>query len=319
LHFALGKALEDRAVDETAFEHYRQGNEVRAAGAHYDPGAGTALIEEMEQLFSAEFLAGRRDSGCKSNDPIFIVGLTRSGSTLIEQVLASHSAVEGTGELPDVILIARELEQSSPGGAAAGWNNYPGILRELDATGFRRLGETYLERTRIQRQTHRPFFTDKMPNNWFHVGLIRLILPNAKIIDARRHPLACGFSNFRQHYAEGQEFTYDLEHFGLYYRDYVRLMAHFDKVAPGTIYRVIHEHLLTDPEGEIRRLLEFLGLPFEETCLRFYDSKRPVRTISAEQVRRPIDATRIEQWKRFERWLDPLKQALGPSLETWDR
>jgi tetratricopeptide (TPR) repeat protein len=318
LHFALGKAMEDRASDEVAFEHYRCGNAIRAAEAQYDPNATTSLIEQMERLFTAEFLEQRRDQGCKAKDPIFIVGLTRSGSTLIEQILASHSLVEGTGELPDVILLAKELEQSTPGGATVGWRNYPGILRELDGRNFERLGESYLGRTRIQRRSDRPFFTDKMPNNWFHVGFIRLVLPNARIIDARRHPFACGFSNFRQHYAAGQEFTYDLEHFGAFYRDYVRLMAHFDRVAPGSIHRVIHERLLTDPEAETRKLLEFLGLPFERACLRFYETKRSVRTISAEQVRRPIDTTRIDHWKRFEQWLEPLSRALGESLRTWD-
>lgn len=319
LHFALGKALEDRAIDEGAFEQYRQGNRIRVTQTHYDPNESTVLVDEMERIFSAEFLNGRRDYGCKSNEPIFIVGLTRSGSTLVEQILASHSLVEGTGELPEVILLAKELEQSRPDPATAGWHNYPGVLRELPGSKLPQLGDTYLERTRIQRQTDRPFFTDKMPNNWFHVGLIRLILPNAKIIDARRHPVACGFSNFKQYFAEGQEFTYDLEHFGLYYRDYVRLMAHFDDIGPGAIHRVIHERLLADPEREIRKLLEFLDLPFEETCLRFYETKRGVRTVSAEQVRRPIDPSRVDHWKRFERWLDPLKRALGPSLETWDR
>lgn len=319
LHFALGKALEDRSDDEAAFEHYRQGNAIRAATASYDPAATACLVDDMERLFTPEFLAGYADAGSSSAEPILIVGLTRSGSTLIEQILASHSLVEGTGELPDVILLAKELERSRPGGVTVGWRNYPEILRELDAKRFKELGETYLARSRIQRRSERPFFTDKMPNNWFHVGFIRLILPNARIIDARRHPLACGFSNFRQYYAAGQEFTYDLAHFGAYYRDYVGLMEHFDRVAPGSIHRVIHERLLNDPEAEIRKLLQFLDLPFEEACLRSYQTKRPVRTISAEQVRRPIDASRINHWKRFERWLDPLKDALGPTLETWDR
>jgi hypothetical protein len=243
--------------------------------------------------------------------------MPRSGSTLVEQILASHPMVEGTAELPDVIVIARELEEASPGGVPEGWRNYPDVLAALSAEDVRRLGETYLERTRIQRKTNRPCFIDKMPNNWQHVGLIRLMLPNAKIVDARRHPLACGFSNFKQHYARGQEFSYDLEHFGLYYRDYVRLMAHFDEVAAGSIYRVIHEQLLADPEAEIRRLLDYLGLPFDEACLRFHETKRPVRTASAEQVRRPIDAAGAQSWKRFEGWLDPLKAALGPALENW--
>ena len=319
LHFALGKALEDRKEDELAFEQYRQGNAIRFARSSYDPEASAALVLRMERTFTREWLDARKDDGFKARDPIFIIGLTRSGSTLIEQILASHSSIEGTGELPDVILLAKELDQARPGSSPSAWNNYPEILRELNAGDIRRLGETYLERTRIQRKTDAPFFIDKMPNNWFHAGLIRLMLPKAKIIDARRHPLAAGFSNFKQYYGQGQEFTYDLEHLGSYYRDYVRLMAHFESVSSGSIHRVIHERLLSDPEAEIGKLLEFLDLPFEETCLRFYETKRPVRTISAEQVRRPIDASRIDHWKRFEPWLDPMKRALGPSLSSWDR
>jgi tetratricopeptide (TPR) repeat protein len=318
LHFAIGKALEDLGRDEASFEHYCQGNRIRARGTAYDAAAGTRLVEEAERLFTADFLDARRAYGCRSDAPIFIVGLTRSGSSLIEQILASHSMIEGTGELPDIILLAKQLEQASPGGADVGWRNYPRVLANLSAGDALRLGETYLERTRSQRKTDRPFFIDKMPNNWFHIGLIRLILPNARIIDARRHPLACGFSNFKQHYAVGQEFTYDLERFGLYYRDYVRLMGHFDRVCPGSVHRVIHERLLADPEAEIRRLLEFLDLPFEEACLTFHETKRAVRTVSSEQVRRPIDAERVDRWKRFEQWLGPLKQALGRALDVWD-
>jgi len=317
LHFALGKALEDRGRDEEAFDHYRRGNAIRSMQARYYPAVTSELVERTERLFTKEFLDQREGWGEPASDPIFIVGMPRSGSTLVEQILASHPMVEGTAELPDVIVIARELEEGSPGGVPEGWRNYPDVLAALSAEDVRRLGETYLDRTRIQRKTNRPRFIDKMPNNWQHVGLIRLMLPNAKIVDARRHPLACGFSNFKQHYARGQEFSYDLEHFGLYYRDYVRLMAHFDEVAAGSIYRVVHEQLLADPEAEIRKLLDYLGLPFDEACLRFHETKRPVRTASAEQVRRPIDAAGVESWKRFEGWLDPLKAALGPALENW--
>ena len=317
LHFALGKALEDRGRDEEAFDHYRRGNAIRSMQARYYPAVTTELVERTERLFTKEFLDQREGWGEPASDPIFIVGMPRSGSTLVEQILASHPMVEGTAELPDVIVIARELEEGSPGGVPEGWRNYPDVLAALSAEDVRRLGETYLERTRIQRKTNRPRFIDKMPNNWQHVGLIRLMLPNAKIVDARRHPLACGFSNFKQHYARGQEFSYDLEHFGLYYRDYVQLMAHFDEVAAGSIYRVVHEQLLADPEAEIRKLLDYLGLPFDEACLNFHETKRPVRTASAEQVRRPIDPAGVESWKRFEGWLDPLKAALGPALENW--
>jgi tetratricopeptide (TPR) repeat protein len=317
LHFALGKALEDRGDDEASFDNYHRGNGIRSAQTRYRPAETTELVERTERLFTAEFLKAREGDGAEARDPLFIVGMPRSGSTLVEQILASHPLVEGTAELPDVIVLARELEEGSPGGVPEGWRNYPEILRALSQEDFRRLGETYLERTRIQRKTDRPFFLDKMPNNWMHVGLIRLMLPNAKIVDSRRHPLACGFSNFKQHYARGQEFSYDLEHFGLYYRDYVRLMAHFDTVAPGSIHRVIHEQLLANPEAEIRKLLDHLELPFDEACLKFYETKRPVRTASAEQVRRPIDREGADYWKRFAGWLDPLKNALGPALESW--
>jgi tetratricopeptide (TPR) repeat protein len=317
LHFALGKALEDRGEDEAGFDHYSQGNTGRSLQTRHRPLETTELVERAERLFTAEFFKQRKNYGSRARDPIFIVGMPRSGSTLVEQILASHPLVEGTGELPDILVIAREIEENSPGGVPEGWRNYPDNLGELSSEQCRRLGETYLDRTRIQRKTDCPHFLDKMPNNWLHVGLIRLILPNARIIDARRHPLACGFSNFKQHYARGQEFSYDLEHFGLYYRDYVRLMAHFDRVSPGSVHRVVHERLLADPEAEIRALLDYLDLPFDEACLKFHESKRPVRTASAEQVRRPIDREGAESWKRFEQWLDPLKTALGPTLEDW--
>lgn len=316
IHFALGKALEDRGEHEASFEHYLLGNSIRSLQTRYRPAEATGLVDRMEKLFTAEFFDERQKFGCNVADPIFIVGMPRSGSTLIEQILASHPLVEGTGELPDVMVLARELEEGAEGGPGA-WRNYPENLADLSSDDFRVLGETYLERTRIQRKTDRPFFTDKMPNNWLHVGLIRLMLPKARIVDARRHPLACGFSNFKQHYARGQEFSYDLEHLGLYYRDYVRLMAHFDKVAPGAVYRVVHEHLLGNPEKEIRRLLDYLELPFDVGCLNFHENARAVRTASAEQVRRPIDRKGAESWAPFERWLDPLKQALGSALEHW--
>ncbi len=311
LHFALGKAFEDRGQYEASFEHYQRGNNLRGAQIKYRPDELAALVGRTEQLFTAEFFEQRSNFGCEARDPIFIIGMPRSGSTLIEQILASHPMVEGTGELPDVIVLARELEETSAGGALQGWVNYPALLSDLSAKDLKRLGETYLKRTRIQRKSDRPFFTDKMPNNWIHVGLIHLMFPNAKIIDSRRHALACGFSNYKQHYARGQEFSYDLEHFGRYYREYVRLMDHFEKVRPGIVHRLVHEQLLADPEAEIRRLLAYLGLPFDENCLNFNETKRAVRTASAEQVRQPIDAEGADHWKEFERWLGPLKSALG--------
>jgi predicted DNA-binding protein (UPF0251 family) len=233
----------------------------------------------------------------------------------VEQILGSHPLVEGTAELADVIIIAQSLEPSGPTGAS--WVNYPLQVAELDQGELKRLGELYLKRTSVQRKTERPFFIDKMPNNWVHTGLIKRILPNAKIVDVRRSPLACGFSNFQQHYSRGQEFSYDLGHFGRYYQDYLRLMRHFDKVMPGAVHRVIHETLVEQPEVEVRRLLDYLNLEFDEACLRFHESARPVRTASALQVRKPINREGTERWRMFEAYLDPLKEALGPAADDW--
>ena len=242
--------------------------------------------------------------------------MPRAGSTLVEQILASHSAVEGTAELPDMPTIARRLDGRRRKGDAS---HYPECLADLGADQLKALGEEYLERASIQRFTDRPFFIDKLPNNWAHVGLIRLILPNAKVIDARRHPLACSFSNFKQHYARGQNFSYELTELGAYYANYVRLMRHFDDVLPGFVHRVVHEDLVGDPEAEVRRLLDFLQLPFEDACLSFYENPRAVRTASSEQVRRPISREGLDHWKLYEPWLGPLKIALAPVLHDWHR
>jgi hypothetical protein len=239
--------------------------------------------------------------------------MPRAGSTLIEQILASHPQIEGTSELPDIPNIVRRLTRRY----GEGQNVYPDCLAELDRDALSELGSEYIERSRVHRKTEAPFFVDKMPNNWMQVGLIRLILPNAKIIDARRHPLDCCFSNFKQHFARGQGFTYSLEELGRYYRDYVRLMQHFDAVLPGRIHRVIHEALLEDPESEVRRMLDCLGLPFDPACLRFHENRRAVRTASSEQVRRPINKEGVGQWQPFEPWLEPLKTALGPVLASY--
>jgi hypothetical protein len=226
-------------------------------------------------------------------------------------VLASHPAVEGTMELPDLLAIVRDLgggrRRSEP-------SRYPEVLAQLDPAALRALGERYLERTRVQRKTDRPFFIDKMPNNWAHVGLIHLILPNARIVDARRHPLSCCFSAFKQHFARGQGFTYDLDDLGRYYRDYVALMAHFDAVLPGRVHRVHYERMVEDTEGEVRRLLAYCGLDYDERCLRFYENERAVRTASSEQVRSPIYRHGVDHWRNYEPWLEPLRQALGPAL-----
>jgi hypothetical protein len=242
--------------------------------------------------------------------------MPRAGSTLLEQILASHPEIEGTAELPDLHALAVSLQPDprlDPRSLL-----YLGKLALLTDVQLRQLGGLYLERTRIQRKTGRPFFVDKMPSNWAHVGFIRLILPNAKIIDARRHPLACGFSNYKQLFGRGQEFSYDLTHIGAYYKHYVAVMAHFDEVAPSAVHRVIHDQLVAEPEREIRRLLDYLGLPFEEACLRFHETQRLVRTPSSEQVRQPLRPELLDHWKAFEPELGPLKDALGPALDHWD-
>jgi tetratricopeptide (TPR) repeat protein len=310
LRYALGKALEDRGEYAGAFDHYAAGAALRRRTLAYDPGELTGLVDRSVALFTPAVFAARAGAGSPAPDPIFIVGLPRSGSTLIEQILASHSAVEGTMELSDIGILAQGLE-------SRGGESYPRSVAALAPAALAALGETYLARTRIQRRLGRPFFIDKMPNNFRHIGLIHLILPNAKIIDARRHPLATGFSAFKQHFAQGQAFSYDLADIGRYYRDYVALMAHFDAVLPGRVCRVIYEDLVEDSENEVRRLLACCGLPFEAGCLKFHENARAVRTVSSEQVRRPIFRDGLEQWRRFEPWLGPLKSALGPALEGW--
>ena len=313
-HFALGKALEDAGEAERAFGHYAEGNRLRREGIDHDADEISDHVRRSRALFTPAFFAARAGSGAPAPDPIFILGMPRAGSTLIEQILASHPLVEGTMELPDVPALVKRLSgrklRSEP-------SLYPECLAELPPEELRALGEEYLERTRVQRKTDRPFFIDKMPNNWAHAGFIHLILPNARIVDARRHPLDCCFSNFKQHFARGQAFSYDQAELGRYYADYVRLMAHFDAVLPGRVHRVIHEQLVEEPEAEIRRLLDALGLPFDAACLRSHENERAVRTASSEQVRRPINREGFDQWRPFDRWLGPLKQALGPVLDCY--
>ena len=313
-HFALGKALEDEGDFAESFNHYAEGNRLRRAQIHYDAGETSDHVRRSKTLFSREFFAERAASGVPDADPIFIVGLPRAGSTLLEQILASHSAVEGTMELPDISALARAL-----GGRKkrSELSRYPEILAELRAADLRSLGEQYLARTRVQRKTSAPFFIDKMPNNFAHLGLIDLALPNARVIDARRHPLACCFSGFKQHFARGQNFTYSLEEIGRYYRDYVELMHHFDTVLPGRVHRVFYEQVVDDMEGEVRRLLDYCKLPFEDACLRFFETDRAVRTASSEQVRQPLYRDGLEQWRAYEPWLAPLKSALGSTLEAY--
>jgi tetratricopeptide (TPR) repeat protein len=313
-HFALGKAYEDDADYARSFEHYAEGNRLRRSMTGYSPDETGQRVRRAKATFTGEFLAARRGHGSPAGDPIFIVGLPRAGSTLVEQILSSHSAVEGTMELPDVEIIARDL------GGRVGRSEdsrYPEVLATLAPEELARLGDRYLEQTRVQRRTGAPFFIDKMPNNWLHTGLIHLVLPNAKIIDARRHPVSCCFSAFKQHFARGQRFSYGLEDLGLYYRDYMDLMAHFDRVLPGRVHRVIYERLVDDTESEVRRLLAYCGLPFEDACLRFYENERAVRTASSEQVRRPIYRDALEQWTHFRPWLRSLEDAVGDAVETY--
>jgi len=313
-HFSMGKALEDSAEFENSFEHYAEANRIRRAAADYDADENTAQLRRSTALFTSAFFAERAGSGSPARDPIFIVGLPRSGSTLLEQILSSHSAVEGTMELPDMLAIVHDLSGRGTGASAS---RYPDVLASLSRDELRKLGERYLASTRAQRKTVAPLFIDKMPNNFAHVGLIHLILPNSRIIDARRHPLGCCFSNFKQHFARGQHFTYGLEDIGRYYADYARLMVHFDSVLPGRVHRVVYERLVDDTEAEVRRLLDYCGLPFEESCLRFHENERAVRTASSEQVRQPIYRDGVDHWRHFELWLDPLKSALGPVLDAY--
>ena len=303
IDFALGKALHDAGRSDEAFAHYAAGNALRRT---YHPFRGsdvTQLVDRSIELFTRELLA--RSGGCDAPDPIFVVGMPRAGSTLVEQILSSHSQVEGTSELPDIPAVARQ------GG------RYPAEAAKLDAGERRIAAENYLQRASVQRRTDRPYFVDKLPNNWMYVPFIHWILPNARIIDARRHPLGCCMSNFRQHFARGQDYTYDLADLGHYYADYVRLMAHFDTVLPGRVHRVIYERMVDDTEAEVRALLDYCGLQFEPACLEFHKTERAVRTASSEQVRQPIYRDATEEWQRYEQHLGPLKDALGAVLTAY--
>ena len=313
LAFALGKALEDRGEFDESFDCYERGNRIRKVNHRHSVRINVFDTARQMKTLTAEFFAARQGWGCPAPDPIFIVGLPRSGSTLLEQILSSHSQVQGTAELIDVIQISRLLGEKSRRLPAS---KYPEVLATLDADRFRELGEGYVASTRVQRND-RPFFIDKMPNNFRHVGLIHLMLPNAKIIDARRHPMACCFSGFKQLFASGQTFTYGLEEIGKYYRDYVFLMDHWDRVLPGRVLRVKYEDMVADSGNQVRRLLDYCGLPFEEQCLRFWETERAVRTPSSEQVRQPLYRSGLEQWRNFEKHLGPLKEALGPVLERY--
>ncbi len=313
-HFAMGKAAEDAGEFKKSFQHYDQGNDLHRSTLNYQPEKNTARAARMQKSFSREFFQQRKGMGNPSKSPIFIVGMPRAGSTLVEQILASHSEVEGTTELPDIITLAKELRERAEGNEIG---SYDGVLASMDADELIKLGERYLDRTKIHRKTDCPYFIDKMPNNFLHIGLIQACLPNARIIDARRHPLGCCFSNFKQYYARGQSFSYSLRDVGLFYRDYIQLMEHFDSVLPGRIHRIIYENVVEDTEFEVRSLLSYCDLEFEEGCLRFFENQRPVRTASSEQVRQPIYREGIDQWKKFEEFLEPLRNVLGHVLRSY--
>ena len=311
--FALGKAYEDRGDYEQSFEFYDQANAIGRQRSSYKAETMTAEFQAQIDICTQELFEKAGPGGCPAPDPIFIVGLPRAGSTLLEQIIASHSQVDGTHELSNILSLAHKLRGK---GRKTERSRYPAILGELSEEQRRKMGEAFIEETRIHRGDA-PFFIDKMPNNFRHVGLIKLILPNARIIDARRHPMACCFSGFKQHFAEGQEFTYGLEEVGTYYRDYVRLMDHWDDVMPGAVLRVHYEDVVADTEAQVRRILDYLNLPFEQSCVDFHKTKRSVRTASSEQVRQPIYKSGLEQWRHFEAWLGPLKSALGLALQRY--
>ena len=313
LRFALGKAFEDRKEYEASFHHYAQGNEIRKKQTRYDATTMSARLKLQRWVCNEAFFADRIGAGYSAPDPIFIVGLPRAGSTLLEQILASHSQVDGTLELHHISSIAQKLDSRRRSSDAP---RYPGTLGQLSHETFRTIGEQFIQDTMVHRGSS-PYFIDKMPNNFRHIGLIHLILPNAKIIDARRDPMSCCFSGFKQLFASGQEFTYGLHEIGTYYQDYVELMNHWDSVLPGKVMRVHYDDVVNDLENEVHRILDYCELPFESACVEFHRNPRAVRTPSSEQVRQPIYRQALEQWKNFEPWLSPLKEALGPALWSY--
>ena len=306
LSFALAKALEDNGDYKDSFHFYKQGNDLKRTQTRYSADSMSAELARQKEFCTAELFEKHRGAGHTDPDPIFILGLPRAGSTLLEQILASHSQIDGTLELPNILSLAHKLR-----GRRAGQSAYPAVLHDLTSEQLAGFGEKFIEETRVHRQGA-PFFIDKMPNNFRHIGLIHLILPNAKIIDARRAPMDCCFSGFKQLFAEGQEFTYGLTEIGRYYSDYIGLMDHWDEVLPGKVLRVQHEDVLDDLEAQTRRMLDYLELPFEEACLEFHKTDRAVRTASSEQVRQPINRSGQGAWKPFDPWLDELRSALNP-------
>ena len=310
LYFALGKAFEDRKKFQDSFSYYEEGNNLKKAQSRYTAENMSADFVKQKKLCTPSFFSSRNGQGYPANDPIFIVGLPRSGSTLLEQILSSHPQVDGTFELPNILSLSQQLRRR---GRESKTLDHWEILEQLSGEELERFGKNYIADTVLHRQGAE-YFIDKMPNNFRHIGLIQLILPNAKIIDARRHPMACCFSGFKQLFAEGQEFSYSLSDIGAYYKDYMELMDHWDLVLPGKILRVQYEDVVSDLEGQVRRLLEYCGLPFDNRCINFHTTDRSVRTPSSEQVRKPIYDAGLDSWRPFEDFLGPLKEALGPAL-----
>ncbi len=303
--FALGKAQDGAQQFDTAFNSYRQGNELAKAASRYDPQSTTSLVDECIETFSADYFASS-PAACDALDPIFVVGLPRSGSTLLEQILGSHSQIDATMELTEIPAMVRSL--GNPNRTGLG-KLFPAVMTEIKSDERERLGQEYLKRVAVFRGSKR-FFIDKTPHNFLHIGLIKSILPNARIIDARRNPYATGFSIFTQYFARGSGFAYDLGYIGRYYRDYLRLMDHWHAVLPGQVLTVQYEEVVADMEQQVRRMLDYCGLEFEPACLEFYKSKRAVATVSSEQVRQPLYGSALEHWKHYEAHLGPLTNAL---------
>jgi tetratricopeptide (TPR) repeat protein len=311
MHYALGKAYEDLKSYEKSFQHYSRGNALRRVDLTYDPDETTAMVSRAKTVFKQELFGEKCGVGHDSVEPIFVLGLQRAGSTLVEQILSSHSQIEAAGELQSILRVVAEdvMPKTGP--------DYPSGMENLADDDLRNMGERYLQLSRPYRMLNRPFFVDKCPFNLWHVGLIHLILPSAKIIDVRRHPIGCCYANFTMSFGHAPPLSYRLTDIGLFYRDYVRLMAHFDRVLPGNIHRIFYEQLVADLEGAVRRLLDFLGLPFESACLEYYKNDRAFNSFSNEQVRRPIFEHAVDRWRNYERWLGPLKTSLGSVLEAY--
>ncbi|WP_336980782.1 tetratricopeptide repeat-containing sulfotransferase family protein [Altererythrobacter fulvus] len=312
LCFALGKAFEDRGEYASSWHYYERGNAARHLSSRFSPEVAETCVDRLKQTFTAEFLADRSGWGVDDPAPIFILGLPRSGSTLIEQILASHSLVEGTQELTEIGRYAREICGSDPD---CNLPLNPQAMQRMTAGDARALGERFLAETRTYRRLGRPFFIDKMPNNFWNIGLIHLILPRSTIIDIRREPMACGFSNFKQLFGtNNQEFTYGIDDFARYYRAYLDLMRHWDTVLPRRVLRVQYEDVVEDLDGSVKHMLDHCGLPFDPACLAFHRTKRSVRTPSSEQVRQPLGRESLTQWQNYAPWLAPLREALGDAL-----